>query len=88
MKAIIAQWLVIACSSGWVGASEPAPFTDIRSLLEAAASVRPDPRQLEWQRLEFNVFIHFGMNTFTSKEWGNGREDVKLFNPSQLNCSQ
>ena len=48
----------------------------------------PTPQQLEWQQMEFTAFLHFGMNTFTGNEWGNGKDSPALFNPSELNCEQ
>lgn len=48
----------------------------------------PSPQQLEWQRMETNMFIHFGPNTFTSLEWGTGSESEDLFNPERLDCRQ
>lgn len=48
----------------------------------------PTPAQLSWQAMEYNAFIHFNMNTFTDSEWGSGREDPAMFNPTSLDCRQ
>ncbi|MBQ6955445.1 MAG: alpha-L-fucosidase [Bacteroidales bacterium] len=48
----------------------------------------PTPQQVEWQRMEMNMFCHFGPNTFTGLEWGNGNESEALFNPTALDCRQ
>lgn len=53
-----------------------------------AASIVPSERQIKWQELEFYTFFHFGINTFTNSEWGNGNEDPELFNPEKLDCRQ
>lgn len=53
-----------------------------------AASIVPSERQIKWQETEFYAFIHFGINTFTNSEWGNGNEDPELFNPEKLDCRQ
>lgn len=48
----------------------------------------PSPAQLAWQRAELAMFVHFGINTFTNREWGDGREDPRIFNPSALDARQ
>ena len=48
----------------------------------------PSPQQVEWQRMEMNMFCHFGPNTFTDLEWGDGTESEELFNPTALDCNQ
>ena len=54
----------------------------------AAQSPVPTPQQLAWQRMELTMFCHFGVNTFTNREWGDGTEDEKIFNPTALDCRQ
>lgn len=53
-----------------------------------AARLVPSPQQLDWQRMELIAFIHFGMNTFTGREWGDGKENPKWFNPVGLDAEQ
>jgi alpha-L-fucosidase len=48
----------------------------------------PSPAQLNWQRMETNLFVHFGLNTFTGREWGDGTESPALFNPTGVDCRQ
>ena len=42
----------------------------------------PHQRQIDWMRTEFYAFFHYGMNTFTGREWGNGDEAESLYNPT------
>jgi alpha-L-fucosidase len=53
-----------------------------------AAHVRPSPRQAAWQELEVTCFLHFGLNTFTNREWGLKNQDPVLFNPTELDANQ
>lgn len=55
---------------------------------ETSSSLVPSAPQLNWQRTETNLFIHFGLNTFTGREWGDGSESPALFNPVNLDCRQ
>ncbi|MCD7923539.1 MAG: alpha-L-fucosidase [Bacteroides sp.] len=56
--------------------------------VDMASRLVPTRQQLEWQQLEFTCFLHFGMNTFTGNEWGDGKEDPAIFNPTELDCEQ
>ena len=48
----------------------------------------PGERQLTYEKMEFFCFIHFTVNTFTGSEWGDGKEDVSIFNPTELDARQ
>lgn len=56
--------------------------------LDMASRLVPTPQQLEWQQMELTAFLHFGVNTFTGREWGDGTEDPNIFNPTELDCEQ
>jgi alpha-L-fucosidase len=49
---------------------------------------RPSRSQLAWQRDELALFLHFGVNTFTDREWGDGKESPSIFNPEALDARQ
>ncbi|MFD7108448.1 alpha-L-fucosidase [Streptomyces celluloflavus] len=57
-------------------------------IISKASNVIPSRRQLDWQRLEQTAFIHFGINTFTGKQVGDGTEDPDLFKPDGLDTDQ
>ena len=48
----------------------------------------PSERQLAWHDMEYYMFVHFTVNTFTDKEWGFGDESESVFNPTALDCRQ
>lgn len=58
------------------------------ALIEQAAAVVPSERQLRWQEMEFYAFAHFGMNTFYSREWGEGSEPPEKFHPTGFDADQ
>ncbi|MBR5333400.1 MAG: alpha-L-fucosidase, partial [Alistipes sp.] len=60
----------------------------IEQKIDFASRLVPTPQQFEWQNGELTAFLHFGMNTFTGKEWGNGKESPEQFNPTELDCEQ
>ncbi|MGC5397776.1 alpha-L-fucosidase [Streptomyces sp. DT20] len=57
-------------------------------IIEKAANIVPTTGQLAWQQREVTAFTHFGMNTFTGREWGSGTEDEKLFAPKSIDADQ
>ncbi len=93
-------WLLASCF--WVllplaGLAQATPKSNYVALpagsapatvVQKAANVTPSARQLRWQQLELTGFLHFGINTFTNKEWGDGTESPALFNPTALDARQ
>ncbi len=67
----------IACFGAGAESARPAPLAPV-----------PTAKQLAWQRMETNLFVHFTVNAFTNREWGEGTEDPKIFNPSKLDARQ
>lgn len=57
-------------------------------ILLKAAHVVPTPNQYQAMKNEFIAFIHFGPNTFTRMEWGNGKEDPEIFDLKELHTDQ
>ncbi len=62
---------------GGFAAEPPAPCAPV-----------PTPEQLAWQRDELSLFVHFTVNAFTDREWGDGTEAPAIFNPAELDCEQ
>ena len=58
------------------------------TLDERLAGITPSERQIAFQQLEFYSFVHFTVNTFTDKEWGDGNEKPQIFNPEKLDAEQ
>lgn len=56
--------------------------------LKMAANLVPTPQQAAWQEYELTAFLHFGVNTFTGREWGDGKDEPALFNPIALDAEQ
>ena len=56
--------------------------------IDMAARVVPSAEQYAWQQLELTAFVHFGINTFTGREWGDGKESPGLFDPAELDAEQ
>jgi alpha-L-fucosidase len=55
---------------------------------EQLVKVVPSHRQLLNQSLEFYSFVHFTVNTFTGREWGEGTEEPQIFNPIKMDANQ
>ena len=56
--------------------------------LNAQALPKPTPRQLAWQQWETTAFLHFTVNTYTDKEWGDGTESPSIFNPTEFDAKK
>jgi alpha-L-fucosidase len=67
----------VSMAPAFAAAPPPAPFGPV-----------PAPRQLQWQQMEFIGFLHFTVDTFTDKEWGDGDESESVFNPTAFDAGQ
>src|SRR5205085_2003289 len=94
MKPLAAVLLVAAAHASSAQRIAPGPVIAVMpgdppaTIIAKAARVIPSPQQLAWQRGERIGFIHFGINTFTDREWGLGTESPQLFNPTSLDARQ
>ena len=57
-------------------------------VIAKATHVVPTANQLAALKNEFIAFVHFGPNTFTRMEWGNGKEDPRIFDLKELHTDQ
>jgi alpha-L-fucosidase len=48
----------------------------------------PSAAQLNWHEMEMYCLIHFGVDTYTDKEWGFGDEDPKILNPVKFDAEK
>ena len=77
-KHLLTALSLLAGMAGVVPASnEPAPYGPL-----------PTKQQVDWLRMEWYAFVHFGLNTYTNREWGYGDEKPELFNPSDFNAEE
>lgn len=58
------------------------------SRLDLYTSIVPNRRQLIIQDMKYYAFVHYTVNTFTNREWGNGKESEKVFNPTHQDTDQ
>ena len=61
---------------------------DQRELDGRLVSVVPHERQIAFQQTEFYAFVHFTVNTFTDREWGDGEESPEIFFPEKFDATQ
>lgn len=60
----------------------------VNGLDSRLVQVVPSRRQLSFQQTEFYAFVHFCVNTYTDKEWGDGTEPESIFFPDKFDADQ
>src|SRR3974377_1603206 len=77
MRTCLSALMLLQLCNMLSAAEPPAPYGSI-----------PTARQLAWHQIERYAFIHFTVNTFTDREWGNGDEKETIFNPTDFDAEQ
>lgn len=68
--------------------NEVFPLTDFSRYILYPFGPVPNERHIEWYRRGRTAFLHFTVNTFTGREWGDGTESPQVFAPTALDCRQ
>jgi alpha-L-fucosidase len=79
---------LLASSASALALGAPAAASAAVAIAPAAARPQPTPQQLAWQREELALFVHYTVNTYTDREWGEGDESPRLFVPTDLDARQ
>lgn len=79
---------ISAAALGAAGLAGASPGLAGEPSQQAPRRPRPSRAQLQWQRDELAMFIHFGVNTFSDREWGDGAESPSSFAPTALDARQ
>lgn len=72
--------------SNWTNENNGVPLHSPE--VDRLISVLPSKRQQRLAEKPFYLFMHFGMNTATSREWGVGNEKVTDFTIKKINAAQ
>lgn len=79
---------VVMATTGCFEKTGPVLSPPFNPPLPDAVAPVPSPAQVAWQTQELAAFLHFGINTFTNKEQGDGTENPALFNPTAFDARQ
>lgn len=78
----------LGASLSWLGATQSLRLSMAADNAPITILAKPDARQIEYMDLELGVFLHYGINTYSGQEHGDGKQPASLFNPSDLNAEQ
>jgi len=77
MKKVSKIFLLLLMANAAISQAPPKPYGAL-----------PTAAQLKWHETEMYCLIHFGVDTYTDKEWGYGDEDPAIVNPIHFNAEQ